>query len=211
MGDVLSLAIIGDQLFAGFQDTRIRNMTLDLIESKVSSPSLLRSIDDHVRYYICEGELSKFNQKSASGLNLTLRHVPKPVLSASKCCDTPAKKVSFVAPMPVPPKPAHASQLISTEGAEEVPVDLKEFGDSSHFGFVCRCSCMCYSFCDSFVHSLVVRENKLFSGAGDGMIKVWDMKTGACLASLIGHCGSVLALAATSDNTLLSGSRYSVT
>ena len=48
MGDVLSLAIIGDQLFAGFQDTRIRNMTLDLIESKVSSPSLLRSIDDTV-------------------------------------------------------------------------------------------------------------------------------------------------------------------
>ena len=53
-----------------------------------------------------------------------------------------------------------------------------------------------------------MRENKLFSGAGDGMIKVWDMKTGACLASLVGHCGSVLALVATSENTLLSGSRF---
>ena len=75
-------------------------------------------------------------QKSSSGLNLTLRHHPKPVRSASKCSDTLVKKVSFVAPTPVPPKPAHASQLISTEGAEEVPVDLKEFGDFRHFGFV---------------------------------------------------------------------------
>jgi len=44
------------------------------------------------------------------------------------------------------------------------------------------------------------------SGSYDGAMRIWDTESGACLATLSGHTGSVLALAVVDDDTLVSGS-----
>eukprot|EP00850_Spirogloea_muscicola_P002699 SM000010S04337 [mRNA] locus=s10:1062363:1070596:- [translate_table: standard] len=64
----------------------------------------------------------------------------------------------------------------------------------------------------SRVYALVMCNPFLCSGAGDGFVKVWSLATACCVATLYGHKGGVMALAAIqeaerSDGRLLSGSR----
>lgn len=50
-----------------------------------------------------------------------------------------------------------------------------------------------------------VRAEWLFTGSDDNTIRIWDMKTQACLDELIGHTNGVLSLAF-ANNCLFSGS-----
>ena len=205
MGDVLSLSAVNNKLYVGFQDTRIRCTELEVYTE--SKPKQIDSFEE---------ELSS---SPSLGLTLSLSGSPRrPGAKApaktrllSSDSDVPCTPTKCVAPLPYRPMVASASQLAFCIGdTRESPVDLKVFGNSSHFGYASNYHMYrrhsTYIF--SFVHCLIVRDNKMFSGAGDGMIKVWDLATGKCLASLSGHRGSVLALVATTDSTLLSGSRF---
>ncbi len=58
---------------------------------------------------------------------------------------------------------------------------------------------------ESRVNSLVIADGKLFSGSDDDTIKVWEIKTGKCLATLKGHEAEVLSLVI-ADEKLFSGS-----
>jgi WD40 repeat protein len=55
------------------------------------------------------------------------------------------------------------------------------------------------------VWSLIVEDEKLFSGSSDNMIKIWNPTTGDCLANLQGHTNWVCSLAIKGDK-LFSGS-----
>ena len=55
------------------------------------------------------------------------------------------------------------------------------------------------------VYSLAAVDGKLFSGSSDNTIKIWDIKTGKCTATLQGHKHWVVSLAVVSG-TLFSGS-----
>jgi hypothetical protein len=55
------------------------------------------------------------------------------------------------------------------------------------------------------VFSLAVSDGKLFSGAEDCTIKIWDLNTKACIATLRGHKNTVTSLAV-SNGELISGS-----
>ena len=58
---------------------------------------------------------------------------------------------------------------------------------------------------EDWVCSLVVAEEKLFSGSSDNTIKVWDINTGKCIAVLRGHEDDVGCLTV-ADGKLFSGS-----
>ena len=47
---------------------------------------------------------------------------------------------------------------------------------------------------------------RLASGSTDGMIKIWDLATGACVATLEGHEETVCSLAVLAGGRLASGS-----
>ena len=52
----------------------------------------------------------------------------------------------------------------------------------------------------------VLQGGRLASGSRDQMIKIWNLATGACVATLEGHEGAVVALAVLEDGRLASGS-----
>lgn len=50
--------------------------------------------------------------------------------------------------------------------------------------------------------------NRIVSGSGDGLINVWDIKSGRVLKTLKGHTEGILVIALTPDNSrIISGSQ----
>lgn len=88
-----------------------------------------------------------------------------------------------------------ASNFSSSSGSLSGQVDASR--DSSHYGYI-------YSLASCMGGSL------LCTGCGDGLVRVYDVATGACSKALEGHAGAVLALTATEldgSTLLFSGSR----
>ena len=60
---------------------------------------------------------------------------------------------------------------------------------------------------EDIVGSLAVLEGgRLASGSDDGMIKIWNLATGTCVATLRGHENEVNSLAVLEGGRLASGS-----
>src|SRR5437762_3119905 len=59
---------------------------------------------------------------------------------------------------------------------------------------------------DYLVHTFPLTY--IISGSNDNSIKIWDLETGECIHTLLGHHRSVISVCLTSDNKkIISGSR----
>ena len=59
---------------------------------------------------------------------------------------------------------------------------------------------------DSVLCLAVLEGGRLASGSADQMIKIWNLATGVCVATLEGHGGTVYSLAVLEGGRLASGS-----
>ncbi|EDQ85888.1 uncharacterized protein MONBRDRAFT_34060 [Monosiga brevicollis MX1] len=95
--------------------------------------------------------------------------------SASTCSNTPTSSARFWTPSDcvLPERSANGPKCVLSRLYQPTALD-RHYSD---------------------IHALLAVGHQLVSGAGDGLIKVWDVDTCAATATLQGHSGSVMSLA----------------
>jgi acetylornithine deacetylase/succinyl-diaminopimelate desuccinylase-like protein/WD40 repeat protein len=184
-GDVFSVAVIQRHIYAGFSDTNMRRL------------------DEDVDAIVAQAAVSA--ESASTALAGSPGHRACAPMSVSIVC--PGRRPASAAGDAGSLHRTHSSHdalaalgggmaaLLADGGDDGSPCrNNNEFG---HYGYV-------------FALESCLDGRVLCTGCGDGLVRVWNVATGACTRALEGHAGAVLALAVTEvdDCTLLfSGSR----